>query len=128
LQNVKLFAEVLDGTEKALRVLNKRDQNSQRKRARNHADAADPVEQRHAAHAQKFYSRIKVGKRVNRILVCFHVDAVQFGEFDSRFLFAIEKLNHGHPADVFLQKAVNAGDGSSNIAVCVAHVIPEHVR
>ena len=63
-------------------------------RAGDYAHAADPVEQRDAAHAEKLDGRIEEREGVDRVLVGLHVDLVQLGELRARFLLAVEKLHH----------------------------------
>ena len=117
--------KILNRPEEALRVLHEGDQHADLQRSGDHAHAADPKEQRDAGHAEKFDGRVEKGERVDRVLVRFHVDAIQFGELLARFALAVEELHHGHAADVFLQERVDARDGRADAAVGVAHVIAE---
>ena len=68
----------------------------------------------------------KHGEGQYRVLVGFHVDAIQFGELVLRFLFPVEQLHDAHAADVFLQERVDARDGRADAPVGVAHAIAEN--
>ena len=57
-----------------------------------------------------------------------HVEAVDGFEIVVGALFAVEKLDDGHAADVFLGEAVDAGDGGADAAVAFADAVAEQAR
>ena len=76
-------------------------------------------------HAEQLDRRKEYGERRDRILVGFHVDAIQFGELLLRFSLAVEDLHDAHAADVFLQERIDARDGGADPPVGVAHAVAE---
>ena len=54
--------------------------------------------------------------------------AIDFLEARISLAFAVEKLQHNHAADVFLQIRVDAGDSGANAAIRVTHFVAENLR
>ena len=52
---------------------------------------------------------------------------IQLGELLSGFPFAIEELDDGHTADVFLKEAINPRDSGSDSPIGLANAIPEEI-
>ena len=57
----------------------------------------------------------------DRVFVRFHVVAIDFREAVVGLAFAVEKLQHNHPANVFLQIRIDACNGNANTPVGIAH-------
>ena len=121
LQDVVLVAQVLDGPEKALRVLDEGDGGACRHQpAQSHA-AALVEDDGHRHRTQEFHRRIKEAVRQDGVLVGFHVGGVDLFELAEAEIFMVEKLEHAHAGDVFLQVSVDARDGDANSPVGFAH-------
>src|SRR5215469_11716086 len=150
LQDVVFVAEILDGTEKTLRILRERNQDPQRGPGRNRVDreevlgslknqrtnhdvlnrlfAAVPDNRRHGDCRENFYYWVVDRVSHNRVFEGDHVTGVNVGKLAEGALFAVEQLQHQHPGNGFLQVRVDPGDGDADAAVGVAHLHPEDHR
>ena len=61
------------------------------------------------------------------VFVGIHVATVDFLEALVGLVLAIEKLQHDHAADVFLQIRIDAGDGGANAPVRITHFVAEEL-
>src|SRR4029077_3890231 len=151
LKNVVLFAEVLNGPEEALRVLDEGRENTNAHKCTDHvkgkktltrefrsdtaySQAANDVIATKPDYAgdgdrlQDFHDRVIDCVRHNRVLESLHVDGVYLGKFVKGALLAVKKLQHHHAADMFLQVGINACDGGSNATIGVTHLVAENLR
>ena len=90
--------------------------------------SAVPENNRDGHHAEQLDRGEEHGKGRDRVLVGFHVDAIQFGELLPRFPLAVKDLHDAHAADVFLQERIDARDGRADAPVGVAHAVAEDPR
>src|SRR6266576_5396227 len=67
------------------------------------------------------------GIRQDRVFEGVHVAAVDFDEAVIGAALAVKKLKHHHAADVFLQIRIDAGDGGTNAAVGITHLVAENL-
>jgi hypothetical protein len=125
LQDVVLFAEILDGPEEALGILDKRNQNAQRGRAADDVVAAEPDDTSDCDRREDFDHRIVNGVRQDRVFERVHVDGIHFGKLVEGAFFAIEQLQHNHAAHVLLQVCVDSGDGHANPPIGIADPVTE---
>ncbi len=148
MQDVVFFAEVLNGAEEALGVLDEGDEDAERdggtgyvhrmqkvlvkRQARGKrsageegADAAAPDDQSDGGGAEQFDRRIVEGVGEDGVLEGVHVQAVDRGELVEGAALAVEELHDGHAAHVLLHIAVDAGDGGADTAVALAHMVAE---
>src|SRR6185312_746377 len=149
LQNVVLVAQVLDGTEEALRVAHKGDQNAERRDrgdCMNHRQvvdelqsdrgdrplvkdsiASEPDDAGNGDVRKNFNDRVIKGVGEDGVLVRLHVAFVDFGKLAEGALFAVEQLQHHHSTYVLLQVRIDARDGNADAPVRVADAITEEL-
>ncbi len=125
LQDVVLLAEVLDGTEEALRVLHERHQHSQADGVAENLVAAKPHYAGDGDGRQHFDDRVVDGVRQDRVLERVHVGAVDFLEALVGFLLAVEQLQDDDSGDVLLQVGIDLGNGDADAPVAFAHRFAE---
>ena len=128
MQDVVLFAEVLNGTEEALGERDESGKNADgngiahwRERSVQHGVAAEPNDGSDSAGRQDFYHRIVDGVRHDGVFEGIHVGGIDLFELLVGALLAVKKLQHHDAADMLLQISVNAGNGYADAAVAVAH-------
>src|SRR5580765_1817379 len=128
LQDVVFVAQVLDGTEEALRVLHKSHEHADGYSAAKHAESAEP-DHHGNGHARKdFHHRVIERVGHDGVFESVHVLGVDLVKAAVGALFAVEKLQHHHAGDVLLQVRVDAGNGGADAAVGVAHRLAEDHR
>ncbi len=128
LQNVVLFAQILNGAEESQPILQERRHHSQRQSAGLHAETAIGENAGHGDHREEFDHRIKPTVCHHRRFVGIHVLAIHGVEFTRAALLAVEKLQHRDARDVLLQIRVDLGDRHADAAVALAHAAPENTR
>ena len=111
LHDVVLFAQILNGAEESHAVLEEGHHHADLDGAAAHAESAVGQQQRQSQHAEKFGDGIKPAVGDDGVLVGVHVIAIDLLEFGAAARFAIEELQHGDAADVFLQIRIDARDG-----------------
>ena len=128
LQDVVLVAQVLDGTPEALRIHVECGQHADGDGAGEDAESATPDDEGDGDRGEDFDRGVVERVGEDRVFERDHVQAVDGLEVVVGALFAVEKLHHGHAADVFLGKAVDAGDGGAHAAVALANAVAEEAR
>ncbi len=127
MQDIVLFAEILDGPEETLRILDKRNQNAESGGPTNHVVAAEPDDASDCDRRKNFDHRIVNGVRQDRVFERVHVDGVHFGKLVEGAFLAIEELQHDHAAHVLLQVGVDSGDGHANPPIGIADLVAENL-
>ena len=125
LQDVVLLAQVLDGTEEALRILHKRDQYSQADGVAEDLVAAKPHHAGDGDGRQHFDHRVVDGVRQDRVLEGVHVGAVDLLEALVGFLLAIEQLQDDDSRDVLLQVGIDFCNCDADAPVTFTHRLAE---
>ncbi len=128
LQDVVLVAEVLNGAPEALGIHVECCQHADGDGAGEDAETAAPDDERNGDGRQDFDCGVIECVGEDRVLEGDHVQAVDCFEVLVSALFAIEELDNGHAADVFLREAVDAGDGGADAAVALANTVAEEAR
>ncbi len=123
LQDVVFFAQVLDGAEEALGILDKGDQHADGDRVAQHAIPAQPDHQRDGHRAQQLHRRVVERIGQDGVFEGHHVLPVDRFELLVGALLAVEQLHHAHAAYMLLGGGVDAGDGGADAPVGVAHVL-----
>ncbi len=127
MQDVVFLAEILNGPEEALRILNEGHQYAKRSRVADHVIAPEPNHAGNRYRRENFYDRIVDGVGHDRVFVRVHVDGVHFGKLVISAFFAIEELQDDHAADVLLQIRIDSGDGHADAPVGIADLVAEHL-
>src|SRR5438552_14030791 len=125
LEDVELFAEILNGPEKALREHGERGEDAESDAAGENAVSAGPINQRNRGETEKLDRGIEESVSENGIAPGQHVVAIALLEFIHGLAFAVEELHDAHAGNVFLEESVDAGDGGADAAVGVAHELAE---
>ena len=128
MQNIVFFAEVLNRTKEALRILNESYNDAQRHSALKHLAAAEPDHRGNGDGGQHFNDGIIDGMRHNGIFVCVHVLRVNIFKLLVGALLPIEQLQHYHPRDVLLQMSVDARNGQTDPAIRITNFFAEDHR
>src|SRR5207253_4044231 len=128
LQDVVLFAEVLNGAEEALGVLHEGHQHAQSDGVAQHRAATKPDDRGNGAGGKNFHHRVVDGVRHDGVFERVHVGGVDFFELFVSALLAIEKLQDHDAADMLLQICVDAGYSHANAAVTIAYGAAEEGR
>ena len=139
LQDVVLVAEVLDGAEEALRVLDEGDQHAEGDGAEDRVAqaplviagvaedgvAAAPDDQRDGGGAEELDDGVVEGVGEDGVGPRLFVLGVDGGEVVEGAALAVEELHDGHAGDVLLREGVDAGGGVALAAIAVANVTAE---
>ena len=125
LQNIVLIAEVLDGLEEALGILNKSHQDADGQSRPEHLVAAVPENQRHCGGTQHLHRGIKQRVGVDGIEEGNLVGCVDAVELLETFFLAVEELHYAHAGDVLGEVRVDARDGHPDAPVAIPHPPPE---
>ncbi len=126
LKNVEFFAEILNGTEKALGEHSEGGEDAESDAAGKNAVSAGPIDQSDGGEAEKLDGRVEESVRENGVAPGEHIVAIALAKFVHGFLFAVKELHDAHAGNVFLEKGVDAGDGGSNAAIGVANELAEN--
>src|SRR5437879_5456226 len=114
LEDVELFAEVLNGAEEALSEHGEGGENAKGEAAGKDANSTGPKDQRDGGEAEEFHGRIEEGVSENGVAPSEHIIAVALLKFLDGFVFAVEELHDAHAGNVFLEKCVDAGNGGAD--------------
>ncbi len=139
LQDVVLVAEVLDGTEEALRVLDEGDQHAEGDGAEDRVAkrsvgiacvaedgvASEPDNEGDGGGAEEFDDGIVEGVGEDGVSPRLFVLSVDGGVVVEGAALAVEELHDRHPGDVLLREGVDAGGCMALAAVAVANVAAE---
>src|SRR6266851_5823799 len=120
LEDVELFAEVLNRAEEALGEHGEGGENAKSEAAGKDANSTGPKDQRDGGEAEEFDSRIEESVSENRVAPGEHIVAIALLKFLDGFAFAVEELHDAHSGNVFLKKSVDAGNGRADAAIRVA--------
>src|SRR5208282_5528679 len=97
LQDVVLLAQILNRTEKPLRVLHERDQHAERRHAPDHIIPPEPDNAGDGNRRQYFDHRVIHRVRHDGVFKRLHVRSIDVGKFIEGALLAIEKLQPSIP-------------------------------
>ena len=128
LQDVVFLTQVLDGTEKALRVLHEGDQHAECSHTSDHVQPAEPDNAGYCNRRQDFDYRVIERVSEDSVFERFHVAPIHIGELLEGALLSVEQLQNHHAGDMFLQVGIDTRNGYANSAVGVAHLVAENLR
>src|SRR5882762_2394700 len=126
LKNVEFFAEILNGTEKALGEHSEGGEDAESDAAGKNAVSARPIDQSDGGEAEKLDGGVEEGVSENGVAPGEHIVAIALAKFVHGFLFAVKELHDAHAGNVFLEEGVDAGDGGSNAAIGIANELAEN--
>src|SRR5258707_5787536 len=126
LEDVELFAEVLDGAEEALGEHGEGGENAKGEAAGKDANSTGPKDQRDGGEAEEFDSRIEESVSENRVAPGEHIVAIALLKLVHSFAFAVEELHDAHAGNVFLEECIDARDGRADAAIGVAYELAEN--
>src|SRR6185437_2094052 len=127
LQVVVLIAQILDGAEEALNILDKGEDNADGERAVHDAQAAEPEHEGHRQDAEKLDHRVVDGVGEDGADPGITVLAVDLAELLKGALLAVVGLHHRDAGDVLLHEDVDPGHKEANLAIALAHGGAEEV-
>src|SRR5216684_762515 len=126
LENVELFAEVLNGAEEALSEHGEGGENAKGEAAGKDANSTGPKDQGNSGEAEEFDGRIEESVSENRVAPGEHIVAIALLKFVHGFAFAVEELHDAHAGNVFLEECIDARDGRADAAIGVAYELAEN--
>src|SRR5258708_14039524 len=126
LEDVELFAEVLNGAEEALGEHGEGGENTKGEAAGKDADSSGPKDQGNGGEAEKLDRGIEESVSENGVAPGKHVVAIALLKFVHSFAFAVEELHDAHAGYVFLEECVDARDGRADAAIGVAAELAEN--
>ena len=115
-----LGAEIADGQEEAVRVLDERDERAERERAGADLTAAVPDQKRQRDGAERLHRRVQRGLEDRRVEQRAAVVVVEPAEHRVLVPLAREELHDGHPLQRLLQEGVERGQPPPRLPVRVA--------
>ena len=125
LQDVVFLAQVLDGPEEALGILDEGDQHADGDCVAQHPKPAQPDHQGDGHGAQQLNRGVIERIGHDGVFEGDHVLPVDGFELLVGALLAVEQLHHAHSAYMLLGGGVDAGDGGADAPVGVAHMFAE---
>src|ERR1041385_6750954 len=128
LEEVVIFAEILDGAEETQAVLQESHDHAETQCATLHAESAVGEDAGERQHGEEFHHRVEPVVGRDRVFVGVHVLAIDFFEFVFAAALAVEKLQHHDAGDVLLQVRADAGNGNANAAVALGDTAAEDHR
>ena len=123
LQDVVFLAEVLNGPEESLRVLDECRQNSDGSGAANYVVATKPDDTRNGDRGKDFDHGVVDGMGHNGVFEGVHVAGVDVGKLCECPLLTIKELQDHHSADMLLQIRIDAGYRNTNAAVGITNFV-----
>src|SRR5437879_5320540 len=126
LEDVELFAEVLNGAEEALGEHGEGGENTKGEAAGKNANSTGPKDQGNGGEAEKLDRGIEESVSENGVAPGEHVVAITLLEFIHGFALAIEELHDAHSENIFLEERVYAGNGRADAAIGVATEVAEN--
>ncbi len=125
LEDVVLLAQVHDGAEETLGVLDEGDEDAEGDGAVEGGQTAAPDDKGDGDRGEELDGGVVEGVGEDGVFEGVHVLPVDGGEVVVGARFAVEELDDAHAGDVLLHVGVDVGDGGADAAVGVADVAAE---